>query len=139
MLIINISIYKNLDKKITVDITNIDSINNLYEKYEEDIKNTLINNYKLTKEEEILKINLLNKNKEKNYNYFLNIFNFFSNENNCNSYFSKFNLQKGQTYDELNKNINIKITEKFTEFINTNIDENKNLRITLVKNTILNQ
>lgn len=135
-------IYKNLDKKITVDITNIDSINNLYEKYEEDIKNTLINNYKLTKEEEILKINLLNKNKliekEKNYNYFLNIFNFFSNENNCNSYFSKFNLQKGQTYDELNKNINIKITEKFTEFINTNIDENKNLRITLVKNTILN-
>jgi len=109
-------IYKHFDKKIKIkfDISNIASINNIYEKNKILIKNILIKNKKI------------------------NIFNFFSNENNCNSYFSKFNLQNGQTYDELNKNINTKITKKFYEFINTNTDENKNLRITLVKNTILN-
>lgn len=105
----------NFDKKnkqeINLDITYINNIDDIYEKNKEEIKKIL-------------------NDKQ--------VYDFFSNETNCNNYFSKFKLLKGYSYTELNTEIDKKIIYKYNIFINTNNDKNKELRITLVKNTILN-
>jgi hypothetical protein len=66
------------------------------------------------------------------------MYDFFSDGNNCNNYFSKFELKQGFSYSELNNKIDENIIKKYTTFINTNNEDNKQLRITLIKNTILN-
>ena len=98
-----------LSDKIHFNINDIDKIDSLYISYKD----------------EILK---------KPDKFFL----FFDDENNCNNYLSKFKLEKGLSYNNLNESINKKIAELFHDFINTNNDENKKLRIELIKNTILN-
>jgi len=104
---------KKIKKELDFDITDINNISDIYEKNKQKIKNTLNDKYKQA-------------------------YDFFSDETNCNNYFSKFKLLKGYSYTELNNEIDKKIINKFNTFINTNNDENKELRITLVKNTILN-
>jgi hypothetical protein len=108
---------------------------------------------KFVEEKEKIKIsikNILNIDKIYSDNYLLlkeklesnskygSAFNFFGDENNCNNYFSKFGLKDALSYEDLNLEINKLIEYKYTEFINTNNNSNKNLRIELVKNTILN-
>ena len=104
--------------KINFNITNIDNINELYEIHKQKIKNKLYKTYK-------------KKNNK-------DIYDFFNNENNCNNYFVKFQLLKGFSYKKLNEKIDAKISEKFNNFIVANNNENKNLKILLIKNTILN-
>lgn len=103
------------DKKIKIDIRTINNVDEIYTKNNTQIKNKL---YK----------NINNKI----------IYDFFSDGNNCNNYFSKFELKQGFLYSELNNKIDENIIKKYTTFINTNNEDNKQLRITLIKNTILN-
>lgn len=105
---------KKESQKINFQITDInDNINHIYEQNKNEIKKILINKYKQE-------------------------YDFFSNETNCNNYFSKFELLKGFSYTELNKEIDNKIINKYNTFVNTNNNENKELRISLIKNTMLN-
>lgn len=116
-----ILLYNNLNKddkknkKIKIDIRTINNVDEIYTKNNTQIKNKL---YK----------NINNKI----------IYDFFSDGNNCNNYFSKFELKQGFSYSELNNKIDENIVKKYTPFINTNNEDNKQLRITLIKNTILN-
>jgi hypothetical protein len=115
-------IYKNINNsKITINITNINNIDIIYKKHKT----------KITKTFQKFK----DKDKDKNK---YNIFIFFNDKNNCDNYFSKFNLKKGFSYTKLHSEINNKINTTYSTFINTNNNENKELRITLIKNTILN-
>ena len=116
-----ILLYNNLNKddkknkKIKIDIRTINNVDEIYTKNNTQIKNKL---YK----------NINNKI----------IYDFFSDGNNCNNNFSKFELKQGFSYSELNNKIDENIVKKYTQFINTNNEDNKQLRITLIKNTILN-
>jgi hypothetical protein len=107
--------YKNVKNDIKFDIRDINDIDDIYKIHINDILHTFKNNQNINQ-----------------------IINFFNNENNCNNYFSKYNLEEGKTFDELNKEIDEQITNIYKDFINTNNNENKLLRITLIKNCILN-
>jgi hypothetical protein len=81
-----------------------------------------------------------NKIKNKIYDNleYKDIYDFFIKEDNCINYFSKFKLEKGLSYDDLNIKINNIIIDNYNLFINTKNKDNRELRITLIKNTILN-
>lgn len=66
-----------------------------------------------------------------------NIYNFFSNEDNCNNYFGKFELKKGRRYDDVQKNISNNIAIKYSNFIDSVDDKMKNNKINFIKYTIL--
>lgn len=106
---------KNNKIELNFDITDIETIDGIYNTYIKKIKKKFKNNdkYKL-------------------------VFDFFDNENNCNTFFKKFKLCEGKSFKDLNNEIDFNIKKNFNNFVNTNNEDNMNLRIFLIKNTILN-
>lgn len=109
---------KNKNKKIVkfnFDITHIETIDDEYNTH----------------------IKEINKN-FKNIDKYKTVFDYFNNEDNCNTYFKKFKLCEGKSFKDLNDEIDTNIKKNFNNFVNTNNQDNMNLRISLIKNTILN-
>lgn len=114
-------IYKNrLKKKENIPEFDIKNIENIETEFYKNIKK--------------IKQNFEKDNDDK----YKKIFNFFKDKNRCNTYFKKFKLCEGKSFKDLNSEIDSNIVNCFGEFVNTNNEENTNLRVLLIKNTIFN-
>lgn len=98
------------ENKIKINIKSINKIDTIFDLHKDKIKDNVDNN----------------------------IYDFFSNELSCINYFSKFKLENGLSYDELNLLIDNTIETKYNEFIISNNEEQKILKQQIIKNCVLN-
>ena len=119
--------YNNI---INEENKNIADVNNKIAKINIDIR--CINNIDKIYNDNLLIIE--NKLKIKN----ANIYNFFSNVDNCCNYFMKFKLEDGLSFNDLQNAIENKIIDKFNIFIESNDDKYKKIKIELIKSIIFN-
>jgi len=85
---------------------------------------------------EFRELELKIKQKLNNNKKYKKFYAYFSQEENCIKYFNKFALENGKTFNNLITDINNKILEKYNDFVQSNNNDIKQIKIFLIRNII---